>query len=418
MAFRASSSLSSMPSPSSRAASLRRRRVPLVRAQEVDRTGPTRERVQQATALVERGKYKEAAKELSAVLKLELEEDEARTANYNLACALSRLRRFEDVEEPLVKAVNDYGVKYNVVLKDPDLRQFRASTYFDDVQSKLKGGTGSDEQYVKLLSESASPFRFFRLFAFGALDAGAAIGLIIITARLAAAVRGGEGAPDLRETLQNFAINVTAVATLTFLFVRDLKASRAKEAEVKVLEDLGKLPLDAGMNGEMPLSRLRLRNRILLLKGDASYVRSCLRACKPYQRGLQSAGFVVVPVTPESTLSRGGSRLSKAKGGFSSSPAERSSGGEGLGADASGEADDDGPEAEASSRFVLKPSDVPRWTAWLESYNEGTNLAYAENVYVQLQFDGTVRQTGSGEPPWRDYANLPPQKDIRSKIAG
>ena len=108
--------------------------------------------------------------------------------------------------------MNDYGVKYSVVLEDDDLEPFRFSRYFDEIQTEFKGGVKSDEQYAKLRAEAKSPFRTFRLFAFGALGAGAGVGLLIILTRLTLAIKGGEGAPDLGESVRNFGINSTAVA--------------------------------------------------------------------------------------------------------------------------------------------------------------------------------------------------------------
>jgi hypothetical protein len=40
------------------------------------------------------------------------------------------------------------------------------------------------------------------------------------TNRLASAIKGGEGAPDLAESLKNLGVNVTALAVLSFLLIR------------------------------------------------------------------------------------------------------------------------------------------------------------------------------------------------------
>ena len=147
-----------------------------------------------------------------------LTQDELRTAYFNLACAYSKLGKVELCSDPLTRAVNDFGVKYAVVMEDPDLENFRRSKYFDAIQTKLVGGVRSDAQYVALKAEATSPFRLVRLYLFGALGTGATIGIVIITSKLIAVLGGGEG--DLQETIKNFCINLTAIVVFYFLFYR------------------------------------------------------------------------------------------------------------------------------------------------------------------------------------------------------
>lgn len=209
-----------------------------------------RERVVLGTELVQGGKAKEGVRVLEPLVGgdggVKLSKEEAGAANYNLACAYSQLGQFDKAGDPLTRAVNDYGVKYSVMMKDADLEPFRMSVEFDDVANGLKGGISSDEQYAKLRVEAKSPFRTFRLFALSGLDAGAGIGLLIILSRLASAIKGGPGAPELGESLRNLGINATAVAVLTFFLVRDLRDQRSKLKEVEEEEELGKLQVDLG----------------------------------------------------------------------------------------------------------------------------------------------------------------------------
>jgi hypothetical protein len=86
-----------------------------------------------------------------------------------------------------------------------------------------------------------APFRLARIILFGGLGLGAAIGLLVILGRLASAVKGGEGAPDLTESLTNLGINAAAVAVFGFLVARDLQS---KERDTRVTnreEELGRL---------------------------------------------------------------------------------------------------------------------------------------------------------------------------------
>ena len=52
---------------------------------------------------------------------------------------------------------------------------------------------------------------------------------------------GGEGAPDLQETVQNFGINSAALAVLGFFVYRDVSAQARDQAVIKREEALGRL---------------------------------------------------------------------------------------------------------------------------------------------------------------------------------
>uniref|UniRef100_A0A061RBA2 Uncharacterized protein n=1 Tax=Tetraselmis sp. GSL018 TaxID=582737 RepID=A0A061RBA2_9CHLO len=158
--------------------------------------------------------------------------DEARAAHYNSACCYTKLRKWDEAADSVVSAVNDYDLKFIVALKDDDLKELREQPVFDRVVGEVTGGL-SQEAYIKARQEARSPFMLVRTIALGGLSAGAALGLIIITGRLIAAIRGGEGAPDLQQTLQNFGINAGALALLVFLLARD---QRRKKRELGVIE--------------------------------------------------------------------------------------------------------------------------------------------------------------------------------------
>jgi len=66
----------------------------------------------------------------------------------------------------------------------PDLRRVL-------VVSDPAEGFSSNKQMTNLKAEAQEPFRFFKLYAFGSLAAGASLGLIIILTRLAAAIKVG-----------------------------------------------------------------------------------------------------------------------------------------------------------------------------------------------------------------------------------
>ncbi|QDZ21244.1 protein LOW PSII ACCUMULATION 1 [Chloropicon primus] len=364
-----------------------------------------RERVLLGTELVQGGKADEAVEILEPLvteLGGRLTDEEAGAANYNLACAYSRLRQFDKAGDPLTRAVNDYGVKYSVVMKDEDLEAYRMSVEFDDVANGLKGGIRSDEQYAKLRVEAKTPFRTFRLFALGGLDAGAGLGLLIILSRLASAIKGGPGAPELEETLKNLAINGTAVAVLTYFFVKDLKSGKEKLKEVEVEETLGRLQVDLGANRVVPMSRLRAQYRPVILQGDEAFLKKCIKSASSLKKDLKSKGILLIPLQDSKGLSF-----------------KRTEGlGESKGFDAAGsKLSPDGIEEE--QRWVVQPRGTPEWFRWLEVQKEASQaLQYSESAYVQVQLDGTVRSMGPGQPDWKELLSLPDKESFQSKVTG
>lgn len=110
---------------------------------------------------------------------------------------------------------------------------------------------------------SQAPFRLARIIIFGGLLTGAGIGLLIIIARLAAALKGGEGAPDVMESVTNLGVNTAAIAVLGFLLSRDLQA-KEKDARIsKREEELGRLLV--GVTYQLPSIQLGLGRFLRLL---------------------------------------------------------------------------------------------------------------------------------------------------------
>ena len=294
--------------------------------------------------------------------------------------------------------MNDYGVKYSVVLEDDDLEPFRFSRYFDEIQTEFKGGVKSDEQYAKLRAEAKSPFRTFRLFAFGALGAGAGVGLLIILTRLTLAIKGGEGAPDLGESVRNFGINSTAVAVLTFLFLRELKQGKEQLKIVEEEEDMGKLLVDLGANRVAPLSRLRQQYRPVILFGDESYLKKCIKAANMNKRDLQTKGVLLIPLLEETVAWRRGQTMAESRGFTSSSSLDT---------------------IEREQRWIVQPRESEEWFAWINARKEAAQgLQYSESMYVQIQLDGTVGAMGAGAPAWKELLKLPDRESFQSKVTG
>jgi hypothetical protein len=95
------------------------------------------------------------------------------------------------------------------------------------------------------------------------------------TATLDAAANsaGGEGAPDLQETLQNFGINAAALAVLSFFVLRDVSSQNKDQQVITREEALGKLQV-GGSEWDV---------RDVLLQAYQALVGCCmesLRACR------------------------------------------------------------------------------------------------------------------------------------------
>ena len=224
-----------------------------------------------------------------------LTEDEARAATYNRACALAALQRWEEAAAGVLDAVNEKGLKLDVAVRDPDLRRLRERREWIDLLEVAKGGVTTGA-VVRARAEAKSPFRGLRLFLFGGLGAGAGLGLLIIISKVVQALKGGDGAPDLNESLRNLAINSAAVAAFSFLFARDFKGSARDKAAAEAEESLSKLELSLRDGRVVPLANFRGKARPVLVSGPRASVAKALKAAAPYREELLERGVRFVGV--------------------------------------------------------------------------------------------------------------------------
>ena len=130
-------------------------------------------------------------------------------------------------------------------------------------------GFRSNRALSNLRAEAKEPFRFFKLYLFGGLGAGAFIGLIIILSRLAAALQGGDDAPELNETLKNLAVNAVAVTTFGFLLRGELAEREKTQEKVAREEEIGRLRVTVDERGDdVTLSALRGNYRVFIIAGS------------------------------------------------------------------------------------------------------------------------------------------------------
>ena len=388
-------------------------------------------------------------------------DDESAAALYNSACALIKLQRWAEAADAVVEAINNHGLRLSVALKDDDLAPLRERREWIEALSKVAGGI-TDENYVKLRSEAKAPFRLVRIFVLGGLAAAAALGLIVTLTRLGGAFAGGEGAPDLNETLTNLAVNAGGLAVLSWLVSRDITAQGRDREIIAREEELAKLQIDTTSSGKkrgskvLPLASLRGGYRPIILAGNKTQVTKALSAADQYYEELAMRGVCLVPVVlPSSSDGSAGddpdAKLAKLKQEFSRANSPTNSSGEGKGfqssassitsassSSSSSSPSSSSPPSEAaptfitsssnnnnnkSSKWVLKVHDEQEWGQWLTKQqqllkNKTISSANVGNLlYIQIQLDGSVRASGVGMPPWSKFIDdIPEMDDIRTKF--
>ncbi|KAI7840112.1 hypothetical protein COHA_006153 [Chlorella ohadii] len=350
--------------------------------------------------------------------------DEACAACYNAACAQTRLRQWDAAVASLTSAVNDYGLKLSVALKDPDLEALRERREWLEGLANMRGGI-NDQQYVRLRSEAKAPFRLTRIIFLGGLAVGAALGLFIITGRLLAALAGGcsgEGAPDLQETLQNFGINSAALAVLGFFVYRDVAAQRRDQAVIEREESLGRLLVSLSADRVIPLAAFRGTTRPVILAGSRGQLNRTLAGAEPYREALRERGVSIVPIQLSAEDADEKLRRLKAEFGSSGGDAAGGSGSKGFGGSGGGYAKPAAAPKAASGlsskdrKWQLKAANEEEWMQWLQQQKAAAGIS-ADAVYVQVQLDGTVRTSGVGGPSWQQLVDdLPELSSVRTKF--
>lgn len=395
----------------------------------------------------EQGDAQGALKLFQRALELNPNDDEARAALYNSACAFTKLKRWDEAANAVISAVNDRNLKLAVALRDPDLAQLRERREWTAALGRVTGGI-SNNSYVKLRAEAKAPLRLPRIFLFSGLAAGAGLGLLIITARLVAATRGGDGAPDLQESIQNFAINSGALALFIFLLLRDFKGQGKDQIIVEREEKLATLQVNLGPGRTVPLAAFRGSTRPIILTGSKGQINKALASAEPFRQDLRLRGISLVPVVfseedPGEKLRRlkvelaaenlvGGISDSSLSSASSSQPQGFASTNTSTAASTASKLSKSGvtnneTDKEVGSlgqvpkedrRWQLKPSNLEEWSEWVAEQTKSAGITSpGDNYYVQVQMDGSVRASGAGIPPWKKFLDdIPPLDDVRTKF--
>ena len=426
------------------------RRTVIIHAAKQDTTSDSPSLPSTPTACVEAGLAKfeggdpqGALTLFQKALTLNPNDDEARAALYNSACALTKLKRWDEAADAVVSAVNDRGLKLSVALRDPDLALLRERREWNTALNRAAGGI-STNSYMKLRAEAKAPFRPARIFLFGALAAGSGLGLFIITVRLISALKGGDGAPELEESVKNFGINASAVAVSSFLLYREFVGQRKDQTTVEREETLAALQVTLSPGRTVPLAAFRGSVRPVIITGSKGQINKALASAGPFKSELRARGISLVPVIlseedPGEKLRRlkaelaaenlgaaAGSADAGGRGqsqGFGSSSAA-SGGGKGIVGrkDFSEEQDIvvgvDGQVSKKAGRFQLEAAEVVEWERWMTNQTKAAGVkSPGDNYYVQIQLDGSVRASGAGTPPWKQFLeDVPKLDDIRTKL--
>jgi hypothetical protein len=328
----------------------------------------------------------------------------------------------------LTSAVNDYGLKFSVVLKDSDMEVFRGTPQYEEMADEVKGFR-SGASIAKLKAEAQEPFRFFKLYAFGGLGAGAFVGLIIILTRLSAAVAGGEGAPDLGETIGNLLVNLIAITVFAVLFKGESEQSAATRQKVAREEEFGRLRLRLAEDAEdATVSRLRGNYRLFLVAGSEAHIDTVVAGLSKYKTLLKEKNVVIA--TLDMAGDGEGARDSAAK---ETRETERGAGVAALAAEfaaareQSAGDDDAAPAAPALAfgkrsrkakpgkarafaggastpterKWRVAPAGTETWRAWVVNEIERSGFdPTVRDVFFSVGKDGTLWKSGAGTPNW------------------
>ncbi|KAE8693742.1 Protein LOW PSII ACCUMULATION 1 [Hibiscus syriacus] len=251
-------------------------------------------------SLFSKGRVKDALVQFEMALSLDPNPVEAQAALYNKACCHAYIGEAKKAADCLRTALRDYNLKFGTILNDPDLAFLRASPEFKELQEEARLG-GEDIGYsfrrdLKHISEVQAPFRGIRRFFYVAFSAAAGISLFFTVPRLIRAIKGGDGAPDVWETVGNASINVGGIIVLVALFFWDNKKEEEQLEQISRNETLSRLPLRLSTNRIVELVQLRDTVWPVILAGKKESVSSAIQKAERFRTELLKRGVLLVPV--------------------------------------------------------------------------------------------------------------------------
>ena len=307
---------------------------------------------------------------------------------------------------------------------------FRGTPQYDEMAAEEVKGFRSNKAIASLRAEAQEPFRFLKLYVFGGLAAGATLGLIIILTRLAAALKGGDDAPDLGETLTNMAVNLGGIGVFGYLLKGEFAARDKMKEKVEREEEMGRLRVSIEENSEdVLMSQLRGNYRVFVIAGSEEHIEETVTSLAKYKAMLKENNVIIATVD---MLTGGGGKKKKkgakkpaAGAGVAALAAEFATERE-AGAAGGDSAAAPAPEtalaataeiqfgnrsrrqevaASAASvtekRWRVAPVDDAAWRAWIINEIERSGFdPTVRDVFFSVGKDGTLWKSGAGIPNW------------------
>ncbi|KAL6978759.1 Acyltransferase, partial [Sarracenia purpurea var. burkii] len=157
---------------------------------------------------------------------------------------------------------------------------------------------------AKIRSEVLSPFRSVRMFFYLAFIASGALGGLIATTQLIAALTNSSKVANVPDILMGLGIDIGAVSIFAFLYYRENNAKNAQLARLSREESLSNLKLRVNEKKVISVSDLRGITRLVILAGPSSFISECFKRSEPYTEGLLERGVLVVPFATDGNLAR------------------------------------------------------------------------------------------------------------------
>ncbi|GMH27892.1 hypothetical protein Nepgr_029735 [Nepenthes gracilis] len=243
---------------------------------------------------------------------------------------------------------------------------------------------------AKIRSEVLSPFRSVRMFFYLAFIASGALGGLIATTQLIAALTNPSKTTEVIDILKGLGIDIGAVSLFVFLYVRENKVKNAQLSRLAREESLSRLKIRVDEKTIIPVSSLRGIARLVILAGPGSFIADSYKLSEPLTDSLLDRGVLVVPFATDGQL-----------------PSFEF---EEL-------LDTEEIMAKRKRLWKLLPVFVSEWSEWLDEQKKLANISSDSPVYMSLRMDGRVRGSGVGYPPWNAFvAQLPPAKGMWSGL--
>ncbi|XP_027148056.1 protein LOW PSII ACCUMULATION 1, chloroplastic isoform X1 [Coffea eugenioides] len=243
---------------------------------------------------------------------------------------------------------------------------------------------------AKIRSEVLSPFRSVRMFFYLAFVASGALGGLIATTQLIAALSNPSRAAEVPDILKGLGIDIGAVSVFALLYYRENTAKNAQLAKLSREESLSNLRIRVDEKRILPVSAFRGIARLVILAGPASFIADSFKSSEPFTDRLVERGVLVVPFATDGN-----------------SPSFEFEDSEEL------------KEIIAKRKrlWQLAPVYATEWSEWLAEQKKLAGVSPESPVYLSLRMDGRVRGSGVGYPPWNAFvAQLPPVKGMWSGL--